>query len=109
MKLSAPIIIFSGAMFVAVAADIMRRAAPKRRSGATLKRWLMSFFEWFGALGEFCVRFVKAAVTPPYEGKELLRQMDEIGAKSLPLVALAGAAIGGGLSMHTRDTLILFC
>ena len=65
-------------------------------------------FEWFGEIGDFCVQLVKAAVTPPYEGRELLRQMDEIGAKSLPLVALAGAAIGVVLSMHTRDSLIRF-
>jgi len=108
MKLSASIIIFSGTMLVAVAADIMRRAAPKRPALANLKRWLTRFLEWFGALGEFCVRFVKAAVTPPYEGKELLRQMDEIGAKSLPLVAMAGAAIGVVLSLHTRDSLAQF-
>jgi phospholipid/cholesterol/gamma-HCH transport system permease protein len=108
MKLSVSIIIFSGAMLVAVAADIVRRAAPERTSVANLKRWLTSFLEWFGALGEFCVRFAKAAVTPPYEGKELLRQMDEIGAKSLPLVAMAGAAIGVVLSLHTRDSLAQF-
>ena len=30
-------------------------------------------------------------MTPPYNGRELLRQLDEIGSKSLPLVALAGA------------------
>jgi phospholipid/cholesterol/gamma-HCH transport system permease protein len=40
--------------------------------------------------------------------KELLRQVDEIGAKSLPLVALAGAAIGVVLSLHKRDSLIRF-
>jgi phospholipid/cholesterol/gamma-HCH transport system permease protein len=34
--------------------------------------------------------------------------MDEIGTKSLPLVVLSGAAIGVVLSLHTRDTLILF-
>jgi len=34
--------------------------------------------------------------------------MDEVGSKSLPLVALAGAAIGVVLSLHTRDSLIRF-
>jgi phospholipid/cholesterol/gamma-HCH transport system permease protein len=51
---------------------------------------------------------VSAAARPPYEGRELLRQMDEIGSKSLPLVALAGAAIGVVLSLHTRDSLVRF-
>jgi phospholipid/cholesterol/gamma-HCH transport system permease protein len=73
-----------------------------------LKKLLLGSLEWFGEIGKFCVRLVKAAVTPPYEGRELLRQMDEIGAKSLPLVALAGASIGVVLSMHTRDSLIRF-
>src|SRR4051812_43217030 len=75
---------------------------------ASLKGSLLSTLEWFGNLGNFCVRLVKAAVTPPYEGRELLRQMDEVGAKSLPLVALAGAAIGAVLSMHTRDSMAQF-
>lgn len=49
-----------------------------------------------------------AAVTPPYEGRELVRQLDEIGSKSLPLVALAGAATGVVLSLETRDSLVRF-
>ena len=56
----------------------------------------------------FCGELVRAAITPPYEGRELVRQMDEIGTKSLPLVLLSGAAIGVVLSLHTRDTLVLF-
>src|ERR1017187_7969056 len=50
------------------------------------------FFEWFGDLGIFFWRVVRAAVTPPFEFRELFRQLDEIGSMSLPLVALAGAA-----------------
>ena len=73
-----------------------------------VKMALLSFFEWFGELGVFCLRLVRAALTPPYEGRELIRQMDELGSKSLPLVALAGSAIGVVLSMHMRDSLIRF-
>lgn len=69
---------------------------------------IIAFLEWFGELGVFCARLFRAALTPPYEGRELLRQMDELGSKSLPLVALAGAAIGVVLSLHTRDSLIRF-
>ena len=69
---------------------------------------LNSTFEWFGELGVFLVRIIRAALTPPYEGRELLRQLDEIGAKSLPLVALAGGAIGVVLSLQTRDSLVRF-
>lgn len=68
----------------------------------------MSTFEWFGGIGSFCGRVIKDAVRPPYEKRELLRQMDEIGAKSLPLVALAGAAIGVVMSLHLGDSLARF-
>jgi phospholipid/cholesterol/gamma-HCH transport system permease protein len=73
-----------------------------------VKRLLISGFEWFGELGMFCVCLVRAAFTPPYEWRELLRQCDGIGAKSLPLVALAGAATGVVLSLQTRDSLVRF-
>ena len=69
---------------------------------------LTSFLEWFGELGIFCARLVRAAFAPPFEGRELIRQMDEIGSKSLPLVALAGTAIGVVLTLHTRESLIRF-
>src|SRR5437762_10060216 len=51
---------------------------------------------------------LRAAVFPPSEFRELLRQLDTIGAKSLPLVALAGAATGVVLSLQTRDSLTRF-
>lgn len=66
------------------------------------------FFEWFGELGIFSWWVLRAAVTPPYEFRELARQVDEIGSKSFPLVAVAGAAIGAILSLETRDSLVRF-
>jgi phospholipid/cholesterol/gamma-HCH transport system permease protein len=73
-----------------------------------VKTLLRSFFEWFGELGLFCGRVARAALTSRFEGSELIRQMDAIGAKSLPLVALAGAATGVVLSLQTRDSLARF-
>ena len=66
------------------------------------------FLEWFGDLGIFFWRVVRAAVTPPFEFRELFRQLDEIGSKSLPLVALAGAATGVVLSLEARYSLTRF-
>jgi len=66
------------------------------------------FFEWFGDLGIFFARVVRAAVTPPFEFRELFRQLDEIGSKSLTLVALAGAATGVVLSLEARYSLTRF-
>src|ERR1700693_3782578 len=67
-----------------------------------------NFFEWFGSLGVFFWRVLKAAVTPPYEWRELIRQLDEVGSKSLPLVALAGSAIGVVLAMEAQSSLTQF-
>jgi len=69
---------------------------------------VVKFFEWFGNLSMFCGRLVRAAFTPPYEVREFVHQFDELGSKSLPLVALAGAATGVVLTLSTRDSLIRF-
>jgi phospholipid/cholesterol/gamma-HCH transport system permease protein len=66
------------------------------------------FLEWFGDLGIFFWHVVRASVTPPFEFRELFLQFDEIGSKSLPLVALAGAATGIVLSMEARYSLTRF-
>ena len=69
---------------------------------------LVSFFEWFGELGLFSRRLAHAIFLPPYEWRELVRQLDAIGSKSLPLVAMAGAATGVVLSLQTRESLTRF-
>jgi phospholipid/cholesterol/gamma-HCH transport system permease protein len=79
-------------------------------SSALSSLWAVinQFFEWFGELGMFSWRVARAAVTPPFEFAELFRQLDEIGSKSLPLVALAGAATGVVLSLEARYSLTRF-
>lgn len=69
---------------------------------------IIESLEWFGDLGLFLWQVARAAVTPPYEFRELFRQLDEIGSKSLPLVALAGAATGVVLSLEARYSLTRF-
>jgi phospholipid/cholesterol/gamma-HCH transport system permease protein len=66
------------------------------------------FLEWFGDLGVFAWQVARAAVTPPFEFRELFLQLDEIGSMSLPLVALAGAATGVVLSLEARYSLTRF-
>ena len=81
---------------------------PMSSTVSSAKALLNGFFEWFGELSLFFWQVMRAAVTPPFEVRELVRQLDEIGSKSLPLVALAGAAIGAVLSFETRDSLVRF-
>ncbi len=68
----------------------------------------VSFFEWFGELGVFFGRVARASFSIPWEGREFVRQLDAIGSKSFPLVALAGAATGVVLSLQTGDSLTRF-
>src|SRR5207247_127978 len=76
--------------------------------GGDIARPLRAFVEWFGDLGIFAGQMFRSAIAPPYQGRELLRQLDQVGSKSLGLVALAGAAIGVVLSLQTRESLIRF-
>jgi phospholipid/cholesterol/gamma-HCH transport system permease protein len=59
-------------------------------------------------LSVFAWQVLKATLTPPFEGAELVRQLDEVGSKSFPLVVLAGAAIGVVLSLEARNSLTRF-
>jgi phospholipid/cholesterol/gamma-HCH transport system permease protein len=108
MKVGTQLSEWLSATWPAAHTDDSPKAGPANSARYGVKKLLLSSLEWFGGIGEFCAQLAKAAVKPPYEVRELLRQMDEIGAKSLPLVALAGAAIGVVLSLHTRDSLLRF-
>jgi len=77
-------------------------------NGASATGPINGFFDWFGNLGIFSWKVLQAAVTPPFEWRELVRQLDDVGSKSLPLVALAGAAIGVVLSMEVRSSMTRF-
>ena len=61
-----------------------------------------------GDLSVFAARSVREAFRPPYEIGETLRQLYELGVRSVPLIAVAGFAVGVVLSMHTRASLERF-
>ena len=69
---------------------------------------VLSLLAWVGDVALFGARALYQAVLPPYEFKEIWRQVFEIGWRSLPLIALSGLAIGVVLSMHTRASLERF-
>ena len=77
-------------------------------AGQETKAVTHPFLEWFGELGVFIGQLMHDAFTPPFEGREFVRQLDEIGSKSFPLVVLAGAALGVVMSLQMRDSLIRF-
>jgi phospholipid/cholesterol/gamma-HCH transport system permease protein len=56
----------------------------------------------------FCGRFLSRFWRRPFEFKELLNQMDEVGSKSLLLTGVVGFSIGIVLAMQSRGTLARF-
>jgi|SRR5215467_6770587 len=100
--------VFAFVVGMAFAATNSNVSARLNLRSPSIKKSFVAFFEWFGDLGAFCGRLIWAACTPPYEIQEFVHQFDELGSKSLPLVALAGAATGVVMTLSTRDSLIRF-
>jgi phospholipid/cholesterol/gamma-HCH transport system permease protein len=79
-----------------------------RSALGTIWHPINSLLEWFGELGMFIWQVLRSTFRRPFEGLELLRQLDEVGSKSLPMVAMAGAAIGAVLALESRHSLVRF-
>jgi phospholipid/cholesterol/gamma-HCH transport system permease protein len=66
---------------------------------------------WLASAGDlflFAFRAIREAALPPFEFRETIRQLYELGLRSAPLIALSGIAVGVVLSMHTRASLERF-
>jgi phospholipid/cholesterol/gamma-HCH transport system permease protein len=64
-----------------------------------------------GSIGDASLFALKAAreiFIPPFEIRETIRQIYELGLRSAPLIAISGVAVGVVLSMHTRASLERF-
>ena len=73
-----------------------------------LARASLSFLADAGDLSLFAFRAAREAVVPPFEMRETLRQLHELGLRSAPLIAVSGLAVGVVMSLHTRATLERF-
>ncbi len=69
---------------------------------------MMRFLLVVADMSRFAGRIVVEMFRPPYEARETLRQLYELGVRSVPLIAVSGFAIGVVLSMHTRASLARF-
>jgi phospholipid/cholesterol/gamma-HCH transport system permease protein len=61
-----------------------------------------------GDLAIFAGRAARESLSPPFEFRETVRQIFELGLRSAPLIAVSGMAVGVVLSMHTRASLERF-
>jgi phospholipid/cholesterol/gamma-HCH transport system permease protein len=64
--------------------------------------------EVVGAVSLFGLRATIDAFRRPFEGAQIVRQLAEVGSKSLPLVVASGFALGAVMTLHTRSTLVTF-
>ena len=66
---------------------------------------------WLATVGEVSLFGFKAAreiFIPPFEIRETIRQLDQVGLRSAPLIGVSGLAVGVVMSMHTRASLERF-
>jgi phospholipid/cholesterol/gamma-HCH transport system permease protein len=88
--------------------DLPQISVVVRSALGTIWHPINGLLEWFGELGMFIWQVLRSTFRRPFEGLELLRQLDEVGSKSLPMVAMAGAAIGAVLALESRHSLVRF-
>jgi phospholipid/cholesterol/gamma-HCH transport system permease protein len=88
--------------------DLPQLSVAVRSALGTIWHPINSLLEWFGELGMFIWQVLRSTFRRPFEGLELLRQLDEVGSKSLPMVAMAGAAVGAVLALESRHSLVQF-
>lgn len=69
---------------------------------------LVTLLAGAGELSLFGLRALREAFVPPFEFRETVRQVYELGLRSVPLIAVSGMAVGVVLSMHTRASLERF-
>ena len=68
----------------------------------------MKLIEFVGSVTGFALRVVVGAFRKPLEGAQTVRQVAEVGYRSLPLVIASGFALGAVMTLHTRGTLVMF-
>src|SRR6188474_1270556 len=71
-------------------------------------RLIVTLLAAAGDVSVFGFRALRELFAPPYEVRETVRQLYELGLRSAPLILLSGMAVGVVLSMHTRASLERF-
>ena len=76
--------------------DIERKTEERQEAARTQSVPGEAFFAEVGGLFGFIGRFLSRVWRRPFEVKELINQMDEVGVKSLTLTGVVGFSIGMG-------------
>ncbi len=73
-----------------------------------MKAAYLRFVGLIGNTTSFALRCFRDAFRPPYQTREILKHLDELGAKSLPLVGTTGLMIGLIIAIQSRPVLARF-
>lgn len=73
-----------------------------------MKTAVLRFVRQIGSTASFALRCFLSCFRPPYETREVLKHMDDLGAKSLPLVGTTGLMIGLIIAIQSRPVLARF-
>jgi phospholipid/cholesterol/gamma-HCH transport system permease protein len=68
----------------------------------------LAFLATSGEVAAFALKAAREVFVPPFEVRETIRQLYELGVRSAPLIFMSGLAVGVVLSMHTRASLERF-
>lgn len=82
---------------------------PLSRAGTEfMKRSFTGFFGSVGDLSLFALRALRDVFRPPFEIREIVRQVFEVGWRSGPLVIVSGFSFGVVLALQTRASMESF-
>lgn len=70
-----------------------------------LTRQLKEFFEKVGKIVNFALRFLRMMFSPPFEGRELIKQVYLLGYKSLLLIGVTSFIVGMVFTMQSYPTM----
>jgi phospholipid/cholesterol/gamma-HCH transport system permease protein len=71
-------------------------------------QWPLKYVEFIGSLSLFTLKVIANVFRVPWEVEQVWRQIEEIGSRTLPLVASSGVALGVIMTLHTRSSLTAF-
>lgn len=83
---------------------IPRYTAVARKRKKSLPLFFVGIYEVY----LFILRYCREAFSPPFEGKEVVRQCYEIGCKSLPIISLTAFITGIVFTKQSRPSLASF-
>src|SRR6201996_3944366 len=80
----------------------------RRKGGSKLKRAFTNFFVTLYKINQFILKFFKEAFVPPFEFREIVKQLFDVGLRSLTLISLTGFIVGLIFTKQSRPSLAEF-